>query len=47
LLEEADAAGDAERDVAAREFELEFERVEVRAIKHGHVVQCHAFVAKF
>ena len=29
LLEEANAAGDAERDVAPRQFELQFQRVKM------------------
>ena len=47
LFEEADAAGDAERNVAAGEFELQFERVEMRAIKHGHLIEVAAFLAEF
>ena len=47
LLKEPDAAGDGERNVAPREFELHFQRVKVRAIQHGHVVQLDAFLAQF
>src|ERR1051325_11923074 len=47
LLEKTNPAGDAERDVATREFELKFERVEVRTVKHGHLVQVRALVAEF
>ena len=34
-----EAAGDAERDVAAGQFELQFQGVEMGAIKDGHLVQ--------
>ncbi len=47
LLEEANAARDAERNVAPREFQLQFERVKVRAIEHRHLVQVAAFLAQF
>ena len=47
LLEEPQAAGDDVRDVAAREFHLQFHRVVMGAIKHGDLVQRHAFVAQF
>ena len=45
LFEEANATGDAEGDVAAGQLELQLQRVEVRAIEHGHLVQRDALVA--
>ena len=47
LLEETDAARDTEWDVASREFELQFERVKMRAVKHRHAVQFRALFAQF
>ena len=47
LLEKPDAAGDGEGDVALGEFKLQFERVKMRAVKHGDLVQARAFVAQF
>ena len=29
------------------QFELQFQRVKMRAVKHGHLVQAHAFLAQF
>ncbi len=46
LLEEADAAADAVGDAAPREFELQFERVVVRAVEHGDLFERHALVAQ-
>ena len=47
LLEEADAAGDGKRNVAPGQFQLQFERVEVRAVKRGHIVQIAALITQF
>src|SRR5262249_16101007 len=47
LLEETDAAGDAERDVATREFELKVQSGKVRAVEDGNFVQVTAFLAEF
>ncbi len=46
LFEEADAARDREGNVPAREFELQFQRVKVRAIQHDHLVQRLPFLAQ-
>ena len=47
LFKKPDAAGDAEGNVLAGQFELQFQRVEMGAIEHGHVFQGPAFVAQF
>ena len=39
LFEEADAAGDAEGNIAPGQFQLQFQRVKMRAVKHRHLVQ--------
>ena len=47
LLEEPQAAGDGEGHAVAGEFDLEFERVEMRAVEDGDLVEPHALVAQF
>src|SRR5207253_10526540 len=46
LIEEAGAAGNAEGDVAAGEFQLQLERVKVRAVQLRHLVQVGPFLAQ-
>ena len=46
LLEKADAARDLIRNAAARQFELQFDRVIMRAIKHGDVAKIDIFIAQ-
>ena len=46
LLEKPDAAGDGEWDLALGQFELQFERVEMRAVEHGDLVHARAFLAE-
>src|SRR5689334_797858 len=46
LLEETNSTGDAERDLAFGQLELQFECMEMRSIQHGHIVHADAFVAK-
>ncbi len=47
LLEEPDAAGDGEGDLPPGQLQLQFERVEMRPVKHGDIVQVHAFLRQF
>ena len=47
LFKETDAAGDGERDLLPGQFQLQFQRVKMRAIQHGDVIQAGAFVAQF
>src|SRR5436190_6975421 len=47
LLEKADAACDAEGNISPGQLELQFQRVKVRSVKHGHLIQFHAFIAQF
>ena len=47
LLEEAQAAGDGERNAADGEFHLDFQALEVGAVEHGHFLQRDALVAEF
>ncbi|GIT05836.1 MAG: hypothetical protein CM1200mP29_12470 [Verrucomicrobiota bacterium] len=47
LFKKSDAAREHERNIAPRELELQFERVKVRAIQHGHSLHRHALVAQF
>ena len=47
LLKKPDAAGDAERNIAPRQFKLQFERVKMRTIQHRHFVHVHSFLAQF
>ena len=46
LLEETEAAGDAERNVAAGQLELQFQGVEMGAIEHRHLVQIDSLLAQ-
>ena len=46
LVEEADAAGDRKGNIAASEFELQLQRMEVRAVKHRDLIQLNALFAK-
>src|SRR5882762_6903290 len=43
LLEKSDAARNRERDLPARQFKLQFQRVKMGAVKDSHPVQSHAF----
>ena len=47
LFKEPDAAGDGERDVPFGQLKLQLQRVEMRAVKHGHLVQIRAFIPQF
>ena len=47
LLKKADPAGDAERDVAPGQFQLQLERMEMRPVKDGHLVDVAALLAQF
>ncbi len=46
LLEKPDAAGDLIRDAAARKLQLQLDRVIMRAVKDGDVVQINIFIAQ-
>ena len=47
LLEKANAAGDAERNVTADQLKLQFEGVEVGAVQNSHFIQIHSLLAQF
>jgi hypothetical protein len=47
LFEKADAAGDAERYVPARQLQLQLQRMEMGTVKHRHFVQIDAPLAQF
>ena len=47
LLKKTDAAGDGKRNLLPRQFQLQFQRVKMRAIQHGDLVQARALLAQF
>jgi len=46
LLEKTDTARDRKRNLLPRQFQLQFQRVKMRAIQNGDVIQTHAFIAQ-
>ena len=46
LFEKSNAAGNVEGNVAARQLELQFQRVKMGTIKHGYIIQADTLIAQ-